>query len=101
MDIALIGVTLGVFSGTALVGVFAQVSGRGMNFRTLPPDMVGALIIGVSLAFIMGYMFVADGFVEWAWWKHAVFMASNSTSAASGCVIGYTAMSYMTRDDED
>lgn len=101
MDIAMIGLLLGLFSGAALVGVFAQTTGRSIQFKSSPPDKIGMLFISVSLIFIFGYISAKEDFFQWAWWQYIVFLASTTISSTSGYTIGYLAMQFMKRGDKD
>ena len=92
---------VGLFIGTALIGVFAQVSGREMRYRAFPPDMVGFLIITVSIAFILYYGITARDMREWAWWQLAILMSISPAVTLFGYIVGYTATERARRGDED
>lgn len=101
MDIGMIGMLACLFIGTALIGVFAQISGREMRYKAFPPDMVGFLIATVSIAFILYYGFTAREIFEWAWWQIAVFMSISSAVTLFGYIVGYTATKRARRGDGD
>ena len=101
MDIGLIGLMLGIFSGTALVGAYSQTTGGNLRYKAFPPDKTGSMVMGVSIAFIFAYLYAREGGIPaWSAWQVILFIALNTASSAFGYMFGFLAMQYMKRNDD-
>lgn len=101
MDIGMAGVALGVFSVTALVGVYAQMSGRNLKYKMFPPDRIGLLVPGALLVFLIAYLETSGGVADLSLWSVALFIVSTSASSASGYMVGYIGMAWIRADGDD
>ena len=84
MDLALIGLILGCFSGAALVGVWAERTGLGPSEQKFnPPSKTTVILTGVLMIFMVPYALIRD--ILESWQAFAIFMFA---SFASG-MVGY------------
>ena len=100
MDLALIGLILGCFSGAALVGVWSYRTGRASeNQKFNPPSKTTVVLTGVLMAFMVPYALSRD--ILESWQAFAIFIFASFASGMVGYCGALILMLFIGSKDED